>query len=334
MTGTILIAARESIEIRALAQILELDGCEVVQTESGERALALASTEEIDAFLIDPDIQPMSGLDLCRAIAAMPDRRSRPIIFLVSAVDEDVLKQAFECGCDDFILKPYRPVIVRARLRTNLKRAEYFKRFGDVRRILKQYISKRTLAVMEKTQFTGTLPPPEEQDLAICFTDMRGFTAFSEDTEPTRLFSVVSELLGDQVQIIHEFGGYVDKFGGDGVMAIFEGPDMVRQCCLSALAIIEGARMKDPSGAQEIGKFGIGIHTGRAIIGNIGSLDHLDYSAIGSSVNLAARLCGQAEVTSIAVSKAVRDAVANLQLEGRLRLGHLAIVPRGGPRPA
>src|ERR1051325_4460655 len=141
MTGTILIAARESIEIRALAQILELDGCKVVQTESGERALALASTEEIDAFLIDPDIQPMSGLDLCRAIAAMPDRRSRPIIFLVSAVDEDVLKQAFECGCDDFILKPYRPVIVRARLSTNLKRAEYFKRFGDVRRILKQYIS-------------------------------------------------------------------------------------------------------------------------------------------------------------------------------------------------
>src|SRR5204862_4028211 len=135
-----------------------------------------------------------------------------------------------------------------------------------VRQILRNYISKRTLAVIENPSFREALPPPEEQDLAICFTDMRGYTAFSEATEPTRLFSVVSALLADQVQIIHEFGGYVDKFGGDGVMAIFEGPDMVRQCCLSALAIIEGARMKDPLGAQEIGKFGIGLHPGRASI--------------------------------------------------------------------
>ena len=61
--------------------------------------------------------------------------------------------------------------------------------------------------------------------------------------------------------------------------------------------------------AADIRRFGIGIHTGRAIIGNIGSPEHLDYSAIGNAVNLAARLCGQAEATSIVVSKAVRDAV-------------------------
>jgi adenylate cyclase len=56
---------------------------------------------------------------------------------------------------------------------------------------------------------------------------MRGFTAFAEEIEPSCLFSLVSALLADQVQIIHEFGGYVDKFGGDGVVSFFEGPDMV-----------------------------------------------------------------------------------------------------------
>jgi adenylate cyclase len=64
------------------------------------------------------------------------------------------------------------------------------------------------------------------------------------------------------------------------------------------------------SDAEGIRRFGIGIHAGRAVIGNIGSPEHLDYSAIGSTVNLAARLCGQAEATSIVVSKTVRDAVA------------------------
>jgi adenylate cyclase len=82
---------------------------------------------------------------------------------------------------------------------------------------------------------------------------------------------------------------------------------------------------------EEIRRFGIGIHTGKAVIGNIGSPEHLDYSAIGSAVNLAARLCGQAEATSIVVSRAVRDAVAN---DRRLRFHSERRVPiRGMKEP-
>jgi len=164
---------------------------------------------------------------------------------------------------------------------------------------------------VEHASVTGTLPQPREQDLAICFTDMRGFTAFSEETEPARLFALISETLAEQIHLIHECGGYVDKFGGDGVMAIFDGPQMILESCLCALQILDIARVNSTSGMEEIRGFGIGIHAGRAIIGNIGSPEHLDYSAIGSTVNLAARLCGQAEAMSIAVSKTVRDAVAH-----------------------
>ena len=124
------------------------------------------------------------------------------------------------------------------------------------------------------------------------------------------MFSLISALLAKQVNLIHECGGYVDKFGGDGVMAIFDGPQMILQSCLCALKILDMARVNHPSGLEEINRFGIGIHAGPAIIGNIGSPERLDYSAIGSTVNLAARLCGQAEATSIAVSKTVRNAVA------------------------
>jgi adenylate cyclase len=214
------------------------------------------------------------------------------------------LHQALEAGGDDFIEKPYWPVIVQARLRLHFQRLDYSRR-------LKQYLPKRTHEDIESDPPNGALGKPEERDLAICFTDVRGFTAFSEGTEPARLFSLVSELVADQVNIIHDYGGYVDKFGGDGVMAVFDGPEMVLQSCLCALNILENTLMQNSLHPEEIRRVGIGIHTGRAVVGNIGSPEHLDYSAIGTTVNLAARLCGQAQATSIVVSKAVRDAVAS-----------------------
>jgi adenylate cyclase len=86
---------------------------------------------------------------------------------------------------------------------------------------------------------------------------------------------------------------------------------MVLQSCLCALNILESVNEQNSLHTEEIRRVGIGIHTGRAVVGNIGSPEHLDYSAIGSTVNLAARLCGQAAATSIVVSKAVRDALAD-----------------------
>src|SRR5437868_5748114 len=310
MSRTVLIVDDEAGAREFLQSILEPAGYDIVQAESGSQAIALATRLQVDAFLLDIDMPRMNGMDLCRALRSMETYATTPIIFLTGATDDAVLEAAFDSGGDDFIPKPFTPAGVRVRLKNHLQRMEYRQRLERMRKVLKQYLSKRTLEVVEDASMTGELPPPHELDLAICFTDMRGFTAFSEETEPTRLFSLVSALLAEQVNLIHEYGGYVDKFGGDGVMAIFEGPDMVLQSCLCALSIIDIAHIKHSADLEEIRRFGIGINTGRAVIGNIGSPEHLDYSAIGSTVNLAARLCGQAEPTSIAVSKAVRDVVA------------------------
>ena len=309
MARTILIAVEDASVGEKLRLFLEPEGHDVIHAEAGDQAIALAHTLQVDAFLIDVQMPRMNGIDLCRAIRGMDRYRKTPVLLLTGQGDDAVLEEAIAAGADDFISKPCRPSSVRARVRTHLQRSEYLHRLERMRRVLKQYLSKRTLEVVEEAFTTGTLPPPEEKDLAICFTDMRGFTAFSEETESTRVFSLVSAVLAEQVNLIHEYGGYVDKFGGDGVMAIFDGPDMVAQSCLCALSIVDIARQKHSSGLEEIRRFGIGIHTGRAVIGNIGSPEHLDYSAIGTTVNVAARLCGQAEATSIVVSKAVRDAV-------------------------
>lgn len=311
MRRTILIVDDDSASRSLLQTILERAGYDVIQSDSGEQALAIVHTLHIDAFILDVEMPRMNGIALCRALRKVESHRRTPIIFLTGSDGDEILDSAFSAGGDDFISKPCNAVAVRARLKSHLQRAEYSHRLEWLRGVLKRYVSRRTLDVVENASVSGgELPLPQEQDLAICFTDMRGFTTVSEETEPTRLFQLVSDLLSAQVQIIHEFGGYVDKFGGDGVMAIFEGPDMVLQSCLCALRILESAALKDVGLAEQTHGFGIGIHTGRAVIGNIGSPEHLDYSAIGSAVNLAARLCGQAQAMSVVVSRAVRDAVA------------------------
>jgi adenylate cyclase len=309
MKRTILIADDDTKSRQSLQQLLESEGYDVVQAESGEQALALATALQVDNFLLGIEMARMNGVVVCRELRGIGQYRNSPIIFLTGNSGEALLQQALSAGGDDFLQKPYTTITVRARLKSHLQRLEYSQRLDRVRRILQQYLSKRTLDALESAP--GALPLPEERDLAICFTDIRGFTAFSEETEPARLFSMVSALLATQVNIIHDYGGYVDKFGGDGVMAIFDGPGMVSQSCLCALSMLESASMKDSVRSEEMRRFGIGIHVGRAVVGNIGSPEHLDYSAIGSTVNLAARLCGQAEATSIVVSKAVRDAAAD-----------------------
>jgi adenylate cyclase len=309
MKRTILIADDDSKTREFLIKLLQPEGYDIVQAESGEQALALATAVPIDIFLLSIEMSRMNGIIVCQELRGIEQYRTSPVIYLAGNSGDAVLNQALTVGGDDFIQKPYTPITVRARLKNHIERLEYFQRLDRVRRILKQYLSKRTLDALESSP--GSLPLPEERDLAICFTDIRGFTAFSEETEPSRLFSLVSALLATQVNIIHDYGGYVDKFGGDGVMAVFDGPGMVLQSCLCALSMVESAQIKDSVRSEEMRRFGIGIHTGRAVVGNIGSPEHLDYSAIGSTVNLAARLCGQAEATSIAVSKAVHDACSD-----------------------
>ena len=309
MKRTILIVNADIRVREAIYGILESDGYDLVQAESGEQALALATAMKIDIFMLGIEMPRMNGIVVCAELRAIEQYHTAPVIFLVGNTGDALLHQALTVGGDDFIQQPYTPITVRARLKNHVKRLEYFQRLDRLRRALNQYLSQRTLDAIESGP--GKLPPPEERDLAICFTDIRGFTAFAEGTAPAKLFSMVSAILADQVNIIHDYGGYVDKFGGDGVMAIFDGPDMVLQSCLCALNMLETVRMRNYGDSEEMRRFGVGIHTGRAVVGNIGSLEHLDYSAIGNTVNLAARLCGQAEATAIVVSKAVRDAVGD-----------------------
>jgi class 3 adenylate cyclase len=286
----------------------------VLEAGSAERAVAMAREIPIGAFLVDVQLRGASGLDVCRAVRQMDEYKASPIIIITGLHERDILLEAFAAGCDDFINKPIDGVVLLARLRALLQRMEYFEELERTRRMLNRYLSTRTREVAEASTKTGEMPAPEQRDLVILFTDLRGFTALSEELTPDELFRQVSSQLEDQVDLVYEYGGYVDKFGGDGVMAVFDKSDRVRQSCLCALRMIEKAQ-RNATQDDRIRQLAIGIHAGNAVIGNIGSADHMDYSVIGTNVNLAARLCGHAERMSIVVSEAIKNAAS-----GDLRL--------------
>ena len=129
----------------------------------------------------------------------------------------------------------------------------------------------------------------EKRICTFLFTDVRGFTALSEKLEPEEVTEIMNKALTIQSNAVKEYGGMVDKYIGDAMMAIFNAPidlpDHEDKAIKTALKIINDMKKADIGVA-----IGIGINTGEAVIGNMGSDTRFDYSAIGDAVNTAARL--------------------------------------------
>jgi len=290
---------------QSIAELANDAGYEVMHASDAYDALRKLAGTAIDGFILNIDLSGCNGIALCRAIRSIPEYETSPIVLLSNSMSR--AEEAFAAGCDDLVTLPIDPLVLRARLNGHMQRSKFARLLNSTRRMLDHYVSRRTREVASRAARTGILPSPVQRDVVVVFSDIRGFTALSDAMDPRELFTMVSMELAMQVDLVHQYGGYVDKFGGDGMMAIFDGPDKVEQSCLCALKIIEGAR-QTAVGDGRIQQVAIGIHMGAVVIGNIGSPEHFDYSAIGAPVNLAARLCGQATALSIAVSKTIHDA--------------------------
>lgn len=165
---------------------------------------------------------------------------------------------------------------------------------------LSRYVGAHTLRMVSAE---GVADPGRGQrlDMAVFFSDIRGFTAFSEGREPEAVITMLNAWLGFQTAVILEAGGVVDKFVGDEILALFQGEDAVARAWRCASAIQQRA----PGLAQERGErlaVGIGIHYGSVVMGDVGAGDRLDYTVIGSTVNLAARLCSAARAGEVVLT--------------------------------
>lgn len=166
---------------------------------------------------------------------------------------------------------------------------------------LTKYVSAGTIGAIQSTQ------EPKRVPKTLLFTDVRGFTSYTGSHEAERVVGILNKLLEEQSRIIHDCRGDVDKFVGDEVVAVFTGEDGPARACTAALQIMDAARL----GKVEFDglSLGAGIACGDVIQGMIGSARRADFTVIGASVNIAARLCALAKPGQILVAKAARDVI-------------------------
>jgi class 3 adenylate cyclase len=173
------------------------------------------------------------------------------------------------------------------------------------------YISASTLKSVDRRG-----PSTDSRDLAFLFTDIRGFTTLCEGRSPEDVVQLLNHYLDIQSALILENGGDIDKFVGDEIMAMFEGPDKERNACRAGIAIRDAmAREKEMAKAanRHVVSIGIGIHSGPVVFGSVGARNRMDFTSIGDTVNLAARLEGVNKVygTKALITETVREKVGN-----------------------
>jgi adenylate cyclase len=178
---------------------------------------------------------------------------------------------------------------------------EMAKGIGERFELLK-FVSKNT-AQMIQDQGVGNLElGGVRKHLTMFFSDIRGFTAFSEKRQPEEVIEMLNLYLRKQAEIVQKHGGDIDKYVGDELMAIFEGNDAERRAvgCAQEIQRVMKAINKETEADIAIG---IGINSGEVVSGNMGSADRIDHTVLGNHVNLAARLCSKAGRHKIIVSE-------------------------------
>lgn len=142
----------------------------------------------------------------------------------------------------------------------------------------------------------------ERRNVTVFFSDIRGFTAYSEQVQPEVVIDLLNKYLSLQARHILNHHGIIDKYVGDEVVAIFEGPDMVDNAILAGIDIQKDIAKLNEANQRSI-SVGIGINTGMAIVGNVGSDERMDHTVLGNNMNLGARLCSIAQPGQIIVSE-------------------------------
>ena len=182
--------------------------------------------------------------------------------------------------------------------------------------VFKQYVAPQVVDKISKDKDFKLVIGGENRHIAVLFVDIRGFTTMSESLKPEEVVEILNEYLGLTTKAIFDNGGTLDKFVGDATMAVFNAPfdldDYIFRAVATAWDMQAGADVIAEKFHKRYGKsvsFGIGVNCGNAVVGNIGCDFRMDYTAIGDTVNTAARLESNARPGQILISSEVYEAV-------------------------
>ena len=355
----ILIADDNEANRDILARRLEAHGYQLAMAADGEEALSQARTLLPDLILLDVMMPKFDGLEVCRQLKGDKSLPFIPIILVTARSDTKDVVAGLDVGGDEYLTKPVDQAALVARVRSILRVKELHdtvfeqskrlaaqsEELASWNRTLEQRVADQVTEIDRIGRLRRFLSPQiaeaiisaggekvlesHRREITVVFCDLRGFTGFSETAEPEEVIKVLREYHETLGKLIHKYEATLERFAGDGLMVWFNDPLPCQDPSWRAVRM--AVEMRDDVAVlvdkwrkhgHELG-FGVGIAQGYATLGRIGFEGRFDYAAIGTVVNLAARLCGEAADGQILIDRKVQAAVetlANTQQAGQLTL--------------
>ncbi|HIK29364.1 MAG: response regulator [Oscillatoriaceae bacterium SKW80] len=316
----ILIVDDEPVNLYFLEELLQSEGYATLSATSGKEAIALAKESIPNIILLDVMMPDMDGFEVCRRLREDKELITIPIIFLTALDDDESRLKGLEMMGDDYLTKPIKSNLLLAKIASTLRLQQV--REQRLQSQLSQQVKEQTRrnlstawrinqALTEKfrlfvpEQFLQRIAPEgvesiqlgnvKEEEVSILFCDIRGFTTIAESQQAADTFRWLNAFFTQMNQAIASQGGFIDKFLGDALVAVFDRQRLHPQDALTA-AVMMRQSLRDFNNNRALFKLsepvniGIGIHAGKVAIGTLGTDSRMDSTVIGDVVNTASRL--------------------------------------------
>ncbi len=351
-SGSILVVDDNGINRALLSRYLERQGHVVQVAHNGRKALEMIANGAFDLVLLDITMPGLNGYQVLQHLKHSETWRDLPVI-MISALDEmDSVVRCIELGAEDYLPKPFNPVLLRNRVGDFLEK----KRLRDLRVEQQRQLTELNTALELRNRFIrqtfgsylsdeivdailkkgGLKIEGEKRRATILMADLRGFTSISERLAAEDVVAMINIYLETMTEIIQKYQGTIDEFIGDGILVIFGAPilrpdDPLRAVACAVemqLAMTSVNERNRQAGYPEVA-LGIGINTGEVVMGNIGSKKRIKYAVVGRAVNLTARIESYTVGGQIFISESTLDECGDIcRIDTAMK-----VMPKGVKKP-
>ncbi|KAB2850103.1 MAG: response regulator [Hyphomicrobiaceae bacterium] len=337
----ILVVDDNEANVDILETRLTTQGYAVITARDGEEAIERAKKDLPDLILLDIMMPKIDGLNVTRQLKADASLPYMPIILVTAKADTKDVVVGLDAGADEYLTKPIDQASLVARVRSILRAKklhdlveEQARRLADHAAELDMKVKTQVAEIERMGALSSFLPrqlaelvvnggvdkllDSHRQEISVLFADLRGFTAFSEVAEPEDVMGVLRDYHAATGDLIDRHEGTLQRFLGDGLMVLFNDPlpcpDPAHRAVRLAADLRDAVKALGENWNRKGHRlgFGVGLSFGYATLGRIGFKGRLDYTAIGTVVNQAARLCAEARDGDILLTQRLVDAAGGI----------------------
>lgn len=288
----VLIVDDEPINIQVLINSLSTENYAITQASNGLEALTLIEQGfKPDLMLLDVMMPRMTGYEVCREVRKKYSPLELPILMLTAKNQTSDLVEAFNLEANDYVTKPFIKKELLSRINTQIRLAKLNAAYG-------RFVPHDFLNLLEKPSIIEVkLGDNQQRNMTVLFADIRSFTALSEQMTPPENFAFINTYLGKVSPAIRNNHGFIDKYIGDAVMALFSTcPDDGVGAAIDMQKEVNIYNQERQQKGWDPIAIGIGLHVGNLMLGTIGERERMESTVISDAVNLASRLEGLTKI--------------------------------------